>query len=168
MQLVDKDHPILHKASTPVDEALLADNGTGLKPIAALLIDKIYAHNAVGISACQLGMDLAIFAIITEGQTRICANPQIVAALAEMRKDDEGCLSFPGLYLKVLRPYEVIVRYHNEHGKEVTEKIDGFTARAWLHEYDHTMGICYTDRVSKLALDMATRKLNKQRRRIRK
>lgn len=166
MQLIDKDNPILKKSSTLVSENLLADRGKGIKPTASLLIDKIFMHDAIGISACQLGIDLALFAIITEGQTRICANPQIVAAVADMHKDTEGCLSFPGLYLKVLRPVEMIVRYHNEHGAEVTEQIKGITARAWLHEYDHTMGICFTDRVSNLTLDMATRKLNKQRRRI--
>lgn len=165
MQLVQSNDPILSQSCKSVGQELLDNNAAGIKPIAAALIDKIYSLNALGISACQIGIDLALFAIIVDGKTRICANPQIVAAAADMEKDDEGCLSFPGLYLKVNRPNAVVVRYLNEDGKEITEQLDGLAARAWLHEYDHTIGICFTSRVTKLALDIANRKLNKQRRR---
>lgn len=165
MQLVYSNDPILSQPCKPVGQDLLDNQAAGLKPIAATLIDKIHSLNALGISACQLGIDLAVFAISVDGKTRICANPQIVAAATDMEKANEGCLSFPGLYLKVNRPAAVVVRYLNEDGKEVTEQLDGLTARAWLHEYDHTIGICFTSRVTKLTLDIAKRRLNKQRRR---
>lgn len=165
MTLVPHNHPILNKPSQAVSQDMLDNNGAALKPIASLLVDQINRHAALGISASQIGIDLAVFAISVDGQYRICANPQIVAASADMEKADEGCLSFPNLFIKVNRPCAVVVRYHNEHGKEVTEQLDGLTARAWLHEYDHTIGICFTNRVSKLSLAIAKRKLNKQNRR---
>lgn len=168
MKLVNSDDQLLKTPSKPVGEDLLSENGRGLKPLASLLMQKIIEHNALGISACQLGIDLALFAIDVNGTIKICANPQIVAAAAEMEKAEEGCLSFPNLYLKVNRPNAIIARYHNENGQEVTEQLDGLVARAWLHEYDHTIGICFTNRVGKLSLDLAKRKSTKKNRRISK
>jgi peptide deformylase len=168
MELIDNNNELLQRPSKKVDESLFDNNGHGLKPIASLLMQKINEYNAAGISACQIGIDLAIFAIFTDSQPRICVNPEIVAAAGDMKKDFEGCLSFPGLLLKVNRPDAIIVRYKNIEGVEVTEQLEGFTARAWLHEFDHTNGICFTSRVSKLTLDMAKKKLIKQSRRIKK
>jgi len=159
--LVDHKNPILHKASEQVGQNLLAENARGLKPYIQLLLDQLYKHNALGISACQIGVDLAVFAIDVDNILRVCANPQIVAASSDMHKSPEGCLSFPRLQLKVNRPAAVIARYINADGVEVTEELEGLTARAWLHEYDHTIGICFTDRVSKLSLDMARKKQEK-------
>lgn len=166
MDLVKHDDPILHRPSKSVTEEYFQNNGHGLKPIAELLLKKIDETNAYGISACQIGIDLAIFAILVDKQPRVCVNPEIVAAQAGLQKDYEGCLSFPQLYMKVSRPQSIIVRYHNIDAQEVTEQLDGFVARVWLHEFDHIQGICFTDRVSKLTLDMAKRKQNKLQRRI--
>ena len=165
MHLVSSDNPILHRPSKPVMEEQLSNGGERLKPIAHELISSMKSHSAYGISACQLGIDLALFAMDVDGRIRICANPQIVASAVRMEKSEEGCLSFPGLYLRVNRPDAVVVRYHNIDGLEVTEQLEGLEARVWLHEYDHTQGICFTDRVSKLVLDMAKRKLAKNRKR---
>lgn len=164
MQLINSSNPILHRTSKLVDETLLEDNAKGIQPVISLLIQKITEHNALGISACQIGIDMAVFVTQVDNITKVCINPQIVAASAEMSKEDEGCLSYPGLWLKVNRPNSVVVRYINETGKEVTEQLDDLHARVWLHEYDHTQGICFVDRVSKLTKDIAIRKQLKRAR----
>lgn len=161
MQIVQSDHPLLHRPSGSVLAEQLSNGGERLKPIASMLIQAMKERQAYGISACQLGMDLAVFCMEVNGRTRVCANPSIVAASLTMEKAVEGCLSFPGLLLKVNRPDAVAVRYHDADGNEVLEQLEGLEARVWLHEYDHTQGICFTDRVSKLSLDMARRKLAK-------
>lgn len=158
MQLILNTDPLLHRPSTRISEDVLADGGKGLKPYASILIDSINKYNALGISACQLGLDLAMFVMITGDTIRVCANPQIVAAAVDMELGDEGCLSFPNLRLKVRRPSGVVVKYHNQDGVEVTEKLEGLDARVWLHEYDHTNGVCFIDRVSKLSLNMAKKR----------
>lgn len=163
--LVDQNNPILHKPNQPVTQELLVDNGKGLKAVAQVLMDNLHKNNAIGISACQIGIDLALFIINVDGHIRVCANPQLVAASADMEKQIEGCLSFPNLELNINRPTAVVVRYTNLDANEVTEQLDGLAARAWLHEYDHTIGICFTNRVSKLVLDMSKRKLAKAKRR---
>ena len=143
----------------------MANGGEQLKPIASILVKAINEHRALGVSACQIGIDMSMFAIYVDGRMRICVNPQIVASATDMAKQSEGCLSYPGLMLTVNRPDAVVVRYHSIDGVEITEHLDGLSARVWLHEYDHTMGICFTDRVSKLSLNMAKRKLNKRNKR---
>ena len=78
-----------------------------------------------------------------------------------MVKMQEGCLSFPDLWLQVLRPDNVTVEYVNTIGKKVTEKLEGMVSRIFQHETDHLNGITYDTLVSKLALDIARRKQNK-------
>jgi len=160
-QLVESNAEILHKSCKLVDDEKFINDGAQIKPIATLLIQKLYEHRALGISACQIGIDLSMFAIDVNNNLKICINPQIVAAMAEMELGPEGCLSFPGIVLKVSRPAGVVVRYNDIDGKEITEELNGLEARAWLHEFDHTQGICFTDRVSKLKLSMATKKYKK-------
>lgn len=165
MNLVKPTDAILHRPSKRLDDTFFENNGKALKPVAELLLREIAEKNAVGISACQIGIDLAVFAIITDNQPRVCANPEIVAAQAGLELGTEGCLTFPNLWLKVKRPTTIIVRYKNIDGVEVTEQLDDFPARAWLHEYDHLQGICFTNRVTKLSLDIAKRKQAKLNRR---
>jgi peptide deformylase len=78
-----------------------------------------------------------------------------------MEKQEESCPSFPGLKLLITRPEAVAVRYNALDGTEITEKLEGAAARAWLHEYDHTQGICFTDRASRLHRNMAKKRLTK-------
>lgn len=169
MQILKQDHPLLHKPSTLATEQQLREKCEELKPIAALLIKTMDDHQALGVSACQIGIDSAMFAMNVDGNIKVCINPQVVAASVDMAKDEEGCLSFPGLFMRINRPAAVVVRYHDVDGNEVTEQLDGLAARVWLHEYDHTQGICFTDRASKLTLNMARKKLAKAtKKRIRK
>ena len=167
--VIDSD-PILHTPSLLVPDEKFNNQSIELKPIATLLIEKIYAHNALGISACQLGINMAMFAFDVDGNLKVCINPEIVAVPIEsdMPKEDEGCLSYPGLVLKIKRPSSVIVKYKDIDGVEIREQLNGLAARVFLHEMDHLAGICFVDRVSKLSLDMAKRKRDKQMKRSKK
>ena len=163
--LVSEQHPILHQPTQNIEDSEFANDSASLKPIASLLIKNLYNNRALGISACQIGINKSMFAMDVDGKLKICINPTIVAAVAEMDSDKEGCLSFPLLVLKVTRPRSVIVRYKDIDGREITEQLENLEARVWLHEYDHTQGICFTDRVSKLKLDMAKKKKEKLQKR---
>ena len=164
MQIINQVDPLLHRPSQQLTPEQIS-NTNEVKTVASLLIDCIYKKSAVGVSACQLGVDLAMFAMEVGGRMRVCVNPQVVAAAVDMEMQEERCLSYPGLVLKIKRPDSVVVRYLTIEGQEMTEQLDGLDARVWLHEYDHTMGICFTDRVSKLSINMAKKKLNKQMKR---
>jgi len=161
--IIDSQDPLLHRPSIQVSEEQFSDYKNKLQPIASLLVGTIFEKNALGISACQIGIDMAMFAMLVDGNPKICINPHIVAASFNMELHKEGCLSFPDLYLNVRRPSGIMARYRNLEGQEITEKLDGLEARVWLHEYDHINGICFTDRVGKLSLNMAKKRMTKKR-----
>ena len=165
--LIPSTDKLLHRPAKPVSEEQFANYKNTLQPFASMLIAEIYDKSALGVSAVQCGVDLAMFAMVVDDQPKICINPEIVAASFEMVAGNEGCLSFPGMLLQVTRPAGVVARYKTIEGQEVTERLEGLAARVWLHEYDHCQGICFTDRVSKLRLSMAKKRLEKQNKRNR-
>ena len=79
---------------------------------------------------------------------------------------DEGCLSFPNLYVKIKRPRTTKVRFTKPNGDTDTMKFDGMTARCFLHELDHLNGIVFTSKANPYHLEKAMkykRKLDKGR-----
>ena len=128
----------------------------------------------VGLSANQVGLDMRFFTMGIQSPktgeifTRTCFNPELLGVSEEEELADEGCLSIPGLVLKVKRPKECDLKYTDQHGEEKTEHFMGIAARVVLHEYDHMLGVNFMTRVSRLKLDMAFRKLNKRSKKIKK
>ena len=118
-------------------------------------------HRGVGLAAPQVGINKSFFIMGSNETYTIITNPKIIESSKELVKMEEGCLSFPDLWLKVLRPDNVTVEYVNTIGKKVTEKLTSMVSRVFQHETDHTKGVTYDTLVSKLVLDMATRKRNK-------
>ena len=165
--LIPSTDSLLHRPAKPVSDEQFTNYKSQLQPIAGLLMAEIYEKSALGISAVQCGVDLAMFAMLVEETPKVCINPEIAAASFEMVLMEEGCLSFPGMLLKVNRPAGIVARYKTLEGQEITERLEGLAARVWLHEYDHCQGICFTDRVSKLKLNMAKKRLEKQKQRSR-
>lgn len=129
------------------------------------MLDAQFAGNGVGLSACQVGIETAAFTMGSyqyKDQAQICINPTILDASTDMILDWEGCLSFPGVFVKINRPSWVVVEYQNEKGELINGKVEGYDARCYLHECDHLNGITYKDRVSKMKWDMAVKRANKQ------
>ena len=165
---IESNDPLLHRPTKLVTDEQTANYKNALQPIASLLVTAIYERDALGVSACQLGIDMAMFAMLVNDRVRICINPEIVAASFKMVMAKEGCISFSELFLNVRRPEGVAVRYKTIEGDEVTERLEGLEARVWLHEYDHCQGICFTDRVGKLSINMAKKRQAKKLKRDRK
>ena len=65
------------------------------------------------------------------------------------------------MYVKVKRPKEILAEWYDENLEKQTVKIEGYSARVFLHEWDHLQGITFKDRVSKLKWDMAQKKAKK-------
>ncbi len=94
------------------------------------------------------------------GDITVVLNPIIKGISEELEIGPEGCLSHPGLILKVKRPISVVVEFDTltsdyKNVIHVEMKLDDIDARVFLHEYDHLHGIQYIDRVSKLKLQRA-------------
>jgi peptide deformylase len=71
----------------------------------------------------------------------------------------EGCLSFPGLYLKIRRSSKIRVKFNAIGGEEIEQEFDGLTATVIQHEVDHLNGICYTDLINDVVLQREKRKM---------
>jgi len=143
--------PVMHRAQRPVttyDEEL--------RTLAADMVATMYAADGVGLAACQIGVDLAMFVFDCpdasgERTVGVVCNP--VLALPEGRErqldeDEEGCLSFPGAYVECARPDHAAVTGTGLDGEPVSFEGDGLLARCLQHETDHTVGTVFGDRLS--------------------
>lgn len=124
------------------------------------MIDVMHKYRGVGLAANQVGVDAQIF-VMGEKDPMTVINPIVTEVGTEKVEMEEGCLSFPGLYMKVSRPSVVSVQYLDIEQKECIIKLEGFHARVFLHEFDHLQGITFDQRVSKLRLEMAKKKQEK-------
>ena len=124
------------------------------------MIEMMLKYKGVGLASNQVGIDAQIFVMGEENPITVI-NPMVTEVGTEKIEMEEGCLSFPGLYMKVKRPSVVSVQYLDTKQKECIIKLEGFHARVFLHEFDHLQGITFDQRVSKLRLEMAKKKQEK-------
>ena len=118
-------------------------------------------QGGIGLAANQVGYNFKMF--VTEGEPAFAVfNPTITFSSPNQVMLDEGCLSFPNLLLKIKRPASIRVRFQDPYGNWITKQFAGMSARVFQHEYDHLFGVDFTDKVSKLKLDMAKKKLAKR------
>ena len=117
----------------------------------------------IGLAANQIGITKRFFAIGSDTfdtfkKSAIIWNPLIKKYSEEKVFDVEGCLSFPGIFIKVERPKQIEVQYETTQGETKTAKLDGMESKCFQHELDHLEGITFNQRVSKLRWDMAKKK----------
>jgi peptide deformylase len=118
------------------------------------------------LSANQCAVRERVFVIGTDQFQMACINPKVIEVSEELVKDTEGCLSFPAFFLKLPRPKWIEVEYTNENGERTQVKLDGLTARCFLHELDHLNGVKFTDYVGAASILQATRKQQKMIKKI--
>lgn len=162
MTLIPSHDPILRRKANTVDLQKLSELGSTIQDMKTLM----RAKDAVGLAAPQIGLDLTMFVMDYGGTDRVCINPAVLEASEETEIGTEGCLSFPGLRLEVVRPFWITAFWFDENGEPHTEKLRGWEARIFLHEWDHCHGILFTDRVGKVTLRMAKAKAEKRAKEI--
>ena len=132
------------------------------------MIDFMVAHKGIGLAANQVGITKRVF---TMGSNNIegfpfpfaAFNPKIVSAGVNEELAEEGCLSYPDLWLKVKRPITVVVEYQDSDSNTHTVEMSGLIARCFQHELDHLNGVCFVDKVSPMRLQLAMKKLRKRK-----
>jgi peptide deformylase len=156
----DKLHvvPPSHPAFTKQIEQFEFDGDTDVKQLSADMIEMMQKANAAGLAANQLGLEHRVFVLNTTPKPLVCFNPKIVHYSEKFAVKEEGCLTFPGLFVKIRRPSWVRVRFHDVKGELQTETLNGLVARAFQHELDHLDGINYMSRAKKIHMDQAKRK----------
>jgi peptide deformylase len=128
--------------------------------LAVSLIETMVQNRGIGLAANQVGLPYRVFVMGAQNVAFACFNPEILETEGE-ETVHEGCLSFPGLYLKVTRPFKIKVRYTEMNGNEKEVTFEGLTARIFQHELDHLNGVKFTSLVGPVALDIAKQKVKK-------
>ena len=165
LPIVSFGNSILRCKCSPVQE------NQPVEDILKNMYETMYNAQGVGLAAPQVGLDLSIFIIDT---TPFCddennliplkkefINPEIIDYSGKDESFNEGCLSIPGLREDVIRKNQIKIRYFDKNFNEHTEKYEGINSRVIQHEYDHLMGVLFTDRVSTLKKKLLKSKLNK-------
>ena len=163
-ELLPSTHPSL---SLPLTE--VTDDQEGREQIQQDLVDTMRAKNGIGLSANQIGIGARVFAMyadVKEKDILVCFNPKIVNQSEEEILMDEGCLSYPGLWLKVRRPEGIEVTYENVKGELQEKAMFGLEARIFQHEYEHMEGRNFTEKVSRLKLNRAKKRLRKVKKKL--
>ena len=161
MGLIKPTNPVLRQQTTDFDASEIGVETTALSEKLFEILD---ATNGIGLASPQIGIGRSMFVISIDGIRKVFINPTVLSTSESMSAQDEGCLSLPGLTLRISRPTEVTVMWLDENGNQQVADLQGLWARCWLHEYDHLKGILIDDRVSRLELDIARRKLAKKER----
>lgn len=125
-------------------------------------------YNGLGLAANQCGVQQRVFVMGANDFQMACINPKVVATSIEQDKQGEGCLSFPGLNLKVERPEWIEAEFTDENGQVQKMKMEGVTARCFLHELDHMNGVKFTQRVKPVALQLAKQKQEKLKKKVKR
>ena len=140
-KILQKDDPVLHKVCHPVTQF----DGK----LAGLLEDltaTLEHANGLGLAAPQIGILRRVCVVMDQDETYLeLVNPQIVEQEGE-QEGFEGCLSVPGRWGVVKRPYKVRVRAQDRNGNPVEYEREGITARCFCHEIEHLDGHMYYEK----------------------
>jgi peptide deformylase len=141
---------VMHRPQEPVT-VYDAD----LERLVADMVETMYAADGVGLAACQIGVDRAVFVFDCpddSGQhtVGVVCNPVLTLPEGKDRNlddGDEGCLSYPGAFVECARPDQASVSGTGVHGEPVEFSGSGMLARCLQHESDHTVGTVFGDRL---------------------
>lgn len=134
---------ILRKKSRTVEEV---DNR--IRQILDDMVETMHKYNGVGLAGPQIGLlkRLIVIDLYDDKGPIKLVNPEIIKEKG-IQEVEEGCLSFPNKYGKIIRPAEVVVKALDENGKQIKISAKGLLAQALSHEIDHLNGILFVDKV---------------------
>ena len=134
--------PCLRKKSTPLKEVEASE-----RLLIQSMIETMYEHKGIGLAAPQVGINQRIFVADIGHGPVVVINPSIVkkSGLVVL---EEGCLSIPGIMVKIKRPEKILVKYFDENNRCAEEAYEELMARVFLHETDHLDGRLIIDYVS--------------------
>jgi peptide deformylase len=115
------------------------------------MAERVLKDNQVaGLAAPQVGVGKKISIVKTDfkkPEVLVLINPEIIRKSRETEIGEEGCLSFPGVFLKIRRAKEVEVESMNMDGKTIKIQAEGMKARIFQHEIDHLNGVLFFHRL---------------------
>ena len=151
MKIVQYPHPALRHVCKP-----LTSIDAKVRKAAEEMLEGMYEAKGLGLAAPQVALPYRLIVLNLTGdrnqrdQEGAYVNPVILERKGSV-EDEEGCLSFPGLYAKVRRAKSVKVQAYNLNGESVEVAATDLAARAWQHEIDHLDGILFIDKMGPIA-----------------
>jgi peptide deformylase len=150
LQIVKYPDPILKRKTEPVGKIskevfTLVDN----------MIETMLNNDGLGLAATQVGSPLRLFVINVSrdgevSKSMVVINPRVISE-EDVEVHEEGCLSFPDLYLNIERPQKVRIHAKDLYNESTILEATGVLARAIMHEIDHLDGVLFIERVAKRA-----------------
>lgn len=131
------------------------------------LVEKMLAEDGIGLAANQVGIRARVFVMGHRDNPEMAQaffNPMVVDTVSTIEDKEEGCLSFPGIFVNIKRPRAILARWQNSKGEWQQSELDGYNCKCFLHELDHLEGIVFQDRVSDLKWALAVKKTKKRNR----
>ena len=154
-ELILEGNPILKKRAVPFDFDNPQEDPIKLTEE---LLDAMVKYEGMGLSACQIGVDLKVFVMRFNGDAIACFNPRIEHYSKETTYMREGCLSYPGLFFPVTRAQGINTKYSNKEGDVMSGSFVDISAKIFQHEYDHMLGKVYLEYVSAYMIRNARKK----------
>jgi peptide deformylase len=158
--------PILRQPTVEVPASAFADGS--LRELVADMAETMYALNGAGLAAIQIGSPLRLFIVEPTVAGRdendppvVFCNPTLEWLSDENEIKDEGCLSFPGIYVPVKRGLKARTKALDLEGKEFTAEGEGLYARAMQHEVNHLDNVLLIDFVGPVKRQMIKRKMER-------
>tara|TARA_R110002049_G_scaffold20316_12_gene74999 strand:+ start:1327 stop:1830 length:504 start_codon:yes stop_codon:yes gene_type:complete len=151
----------LHKVAKPVE---VVDDK--IRKLVADMAETMYEAPGIGLAATQVNVHKRVIVIdVTEDRSdlKVFINPEILERSGE-QVCEEGCLSVPGIYERVVRAAEIRVAALNEHGERFELDADDLLAVCIQHEIDHLDGKVFVEYLSQLKLNRIKSKLAKRAR----
>ncbi len=124
-----------------------------IRNLAKDMLQSMYSAKGIGLAGPQVGISKELLVIDinfedSAAEPLILINPEITAFGSTLNSYEEGCLSIPGVYLNVVRPSTIKLKFRDEMGRPRKMNADGLLARCIQHEVDHLKGILFVDRVT--------------------
>jgi peptide deformylase len=162
LTILNYPDPRLHTVAKPV-----ASVDARVRELASNMFETMYAANGIGLAATQVDVHERVIVIdVSEERTQglVLINPELVWVSPEMSKNDEGCLSVPGIYDGVMRHDRVRVKALDLQGQSQEIEAEGLLAVCVQHEMDHLLGKVFVEYLSPLKRNRIKTKLLKAQR----
>lgn len=164
LPIVAYGHPTLRRKSVDIEKG-----HPGLDELIENMYETMYSSDGVGLAAPQVNESIRLFIVDAtpfaeeapelSGFRKVFINAQIVEETGEPWSFNEGCLSIPDIREDVIRRPKVRIQYYDREWNFHDEEFDGILARIIQHEYDHTEGILFVDKISPLRKILLKKKL---------
>jgi peptide deformylase len=158
LKIVKFPDPILRERMPEFD---FGNSDIDPKQLEKDMIETMFFNDGMGLAANQVGQRIRMFVMghrDIPDAAQAFYNPVITATTDDVHDLEEGCLSFPGIYVNIKRPTAIKARWQTSSGEVQEGEFRGYECKCFLHELDHLEGIVFQDRVSAIKWAMSVKK----------